>query len=254
MNIERTTGIVLRTRPLTETSLIVQWLTADLGRLATVAKGARRPKSPFRGQIDLFHLAELSFARSRRSDLHNLREVRLLESHAALRPELAYVQQACYCAALIEQTTETETPLPELYAQFTALLRELPRHPARPATIFAFEMKLLDELGLKPDLAQTHLSPGVRQLLEKFVREDWPALFRLRLSTAQEAEIRQYLHGFLIYHLGKLPRGRSAALDTGLALLRSGKDLVAQSRDERIDDLIRDMKERSGSLPPKSPN
>jgi DNA repair protein RecO (recombination protein O) len=212
MNIERTTGIVLRTRPLTDTSLIVQWLTQDFGRLATVAKGARRPKSPFRGQIDLFHLAELSFARSRRSELHTLREVRLLESHAALRPELAYLQQASYCAALIEQTTETETPLPALYAQFTGLLRELPRHPAQAATIFAFEMKLLDELGLKPDLSQTSLRAGTRQFLEKFAGEDWPALFRLRLSAAQEAEIQQYLHGFLIYHLGKLPRARSAAV------------------------------------------
>ena len=39
---ERTSGIILRTRPLTETSLIVQWITPDLGRVATVAKGARR--------------------------------------------------------------------------------------------------------------------------------------------------------------------------------------------------------------------
>ena len=216
MNIERTTGIVLRTRPLTDTSLIVQWLTHDLGRLATVAKGARRPKSPFRGQIDLFHLAELSFARSRRSELHTLREVRLLESHSALRPELAYLQQASYCAAIIEQTTETETPLPTLYDQFTGLLRELPHHPARPATIFAFEMKLLEDLGLKPDLAQSALSAGVRQLLERFTVEDWPALFRMRLSPAQDAEIQKFLHGFLIYHLGKLPQGRNAALAVGI--------------------------------------
>jgi hypothetical protein len=125
---------------------------------------------------------------------------------------MAYLQQASYCAALIEQTTETETPLPALYTQFTGLLRELPHHPARPATLFAFEMKLLDDLGLKPDLAQTPLSAGVRQLLEKFCQEDWPALFRLRLSAAQEEEIQKYLHGFLIYHLGKLPHGRSAAL------------------------------------------
>lgn len=212
MNLERTTGIVLRTRPLTDTSLIVQWLTAGLGRVATVAKGARRPKSPFRGQIDLFHLAEFSFARSRRSELHTLREVRLLESHAALRPELAYVQQASYCAAMIEQTTETETPLPALYEQFVALLRELPLHPPQAATIFAFEMKLLEELGLKPDLSEAKLSAGAHQLLDKFTAEDWPSLFRLRLSKAQEMEIQNYLHGFLIYHLGKLPQGRNAAL------------------------------------------
>jgi DNA repair protein RecO (recombination protein O) len=52
--IETATGLIFRTRSLTETSLIVQWLTPHLGRLATVAKGARRVKSPFHGKLDLF--------------------------------------------------------------------------------------------------------------------------------------------------------------------------------------------------------
>ena len=60
MNLERTTGLVLRTRPLTDTSLIVEWLTRDFGRIATAARGARRAKSAFRGQLDLFYLADLS--------------------------------------------------------------------------------------------------------------------------------------------------------------------------------------------------
>ena len=38
--IESATGLILRTRRLTETSLIIHWLTPDLGRIATVAKGA----------------------------------------------------------------------------------------------------------------------------------------------------------------------------------------------------------------------
>src|SRR6185295_11162894 len=103
--VETATGLVLRTRPLTETSLIVHWLTPDLGRLATVAKGARRPKSPFRGKLDLFYLADFSFVRSRRSDLHTLREVALRETHHALRRDLGWLEQASYCGALIEQTT-----------------------------------------------------------------------------------------------------------------------------------------------------
>ena len=61
MSIESTAGVVLRLRPLTETSLIVNWLTRDFGRIATVAKGARRPKSPFRGQIDLFYVVDGMF-------------------------------------------------------------------------------------------------------------------------------------------------------------------------------------------------
>lgn len=215
MNSERATGVVLRVRPLTETSLIVHWLTAGLGRVATVAKGARRNKSPFRGQLDLFYLADLSFARSRHSELHTLREVKVLETHPGLRQDLAHLQQASYCAMLIEQTTETDTPLPALFDQFTHLLLALPRHAARSQTIFAFEMKLLNELGMKPDLAETKLNAGTRQILERMAEMDWEAVFRLRLSPAQTEEIHQFLHGFLIYHLGKIPRGRSAALATG---------------------------------------
>ena len=216
MNIERATGIVLRTRPLTDTSLIVHWLTPDLGRLATVAKGARRPKSPFRGQIDLFYTGRTEFrAQPPFRSAHLARSQGCWKATPRLRPELAYLQQASYCAALIEQTTETETPAARTPRTIRRLLRELPQHPPRPATIFAFEMKLLEDLGQQPNLTEASLSPGAKQLFDKFISEDWRSIFRLRLSPAQEHEIEKFLHGFLIYHLGRLPRGRAAALETG---------------------------------------
>src|ERR1051325_5256172 len=161
--IEKATGLILRTRPLTETSLIVLWLTAEFGRLATVAKGARRAKSPFRGKLDLFYLADFSFIRSR-TELHLLREVNVRETHSSLRQELGRLQQAAYCAMLIEQTTETETPLPAIFELMTRVLGHLSACAPEPQTIFAFELKLLDELGLKPDLQQSKLNPGARQL------------------------------------------------------------------------------------------
>src|SRR5437667_12146800 len=144
---ERAHGIVLRVYPLTETSLIIRWLTRELGRISTVAKGARRAKSPFRGKLDLFYRADLIFARSRRSELHALREVSLRETHPFLRKELGYLQQSSYCAALIQQATETETPLPAAFELLRGLLAHLPKQSAQPQTIFAFELKLLRELG-----------------------------------------------------------------------------------------------------------
>jgi len=201
-------GLILRTRPLTETSLIVHWLTPDFGRIATVAKGARRPKSPFLGKLDLFHEANISFSRSRRSDLHTLREVSLRNAHAGLRQQIGYLQQAAYCARLIEQVTETETPLPALYQQLRSMLEVLPRQPSQSQTIFAFELKLLDELGLKPELERTHLTRGTKQILSLLWASPWTSIARLKLSEAQVAELRHYLHGFLIYHLGRIPKGR----------------------------------------------
>ncbi len=205
---ENTRGLILRTRPLTETSLIVHWLTPEFGRIATVAKGARRARSPFRGKLDLLYLADFSFSRSRRSELHTLREAVLRETHSALREELAYLQQASYCAALIEQTTETETPLPAIFKLMRGLLDHLPNQSPQPQTIFAFELKLLNELGLKPELAKSKLTPGVKQIVNALLASDWPAVSRLKLSEAQAAELRQFLHGFLIFHLGRIPKGR----------------------------------------------
>lgn len=204
---ERTTGIVLRTRLLTESSLIVNWLTPELGRIATVGKGARRPKSPLRGKIDLFYTAEFTFTRSRRSDLHNLREVNLLEARDGLRRDLGYLNQAAYCARLIEQTTESETPLPEIYELFAAFLDALTRRPANPITVMAFEVKMLAELGLSPQEGKT------AAVTERLALMEWEAIGELTLAETELRELRQFLHGFLIYHLGKIPPNRAAALN-----------------------------------------
>ena len=209
---ESTTGLILRTYPLTETSLIVHWLTPDVGRISTVAKGARRPRSPFRGKLDLFYLADFSFIRSRRSSLHVLREVSLRETHNELRQELHYLQQAAYCAALIEQATETDTPLPRMFELLAGLLRQLPRGRPQPTTIFAFDLKLLKELGQSPSLPASQLSVGTKQILARITDLDWPVLPRLKASQPQLREMERFLNDFLLFQLGKIPTGRQAAL------------------------------------------
>src|SRR5687767_12044898 len=122
---ERAHGIILRTRPLTETSLIVQWLTAEAGRISTVAKGARRNKSPFMGKLDLYYEADFSFQRARKSSLHALREVSLKSTRSFLRTDYAALEIAARAGKRIEKTTEEETPLPEIFGLFLSFLDEL---------------------------------------------------------------------------------------------------------------------------------
>jgi DNA repair protein RecO (recombination protein O) len=212
--VETTLGLVLRTRPLTETSLIVHWLTPELGRIATVAKGARRPNSPFRGKLDLFYLADFSFSKSRTSDLHNLREISVRDTHSFLRQDIAYLRHASYCVGLIEQATEPETPLGSVFGLVRTFIESLSAFPPHPQTIFGFELKLLGELGLQPDLSRTQLTAGAKALVQNLQRADWPQISFLRLTPAQLTELRQFLHGFLIFHLGRLPKGRDAVLET----------------------------------------
>jgi DNA repair protein RecO (recombination protein O) len=208
---ESARGTILRTRPLTDTSLIVHWLTQEAGRIATVAKGARRPKSPFAGKLDLFYEAEFSFQRSRRSELHLLREVQLRGTHAAIRLDLEKLKQAAYAAALIEQATEMESPMPEIYQLMKEFTGEVSKPTIKDQALFAFELKLLAELGLQPDLEGEKLKPDLRQIIKALSGGSWAAISRLKLTRAQESAVDRFLEGFLIYHLEKVPRGRPAA-------------------------------------------
>ncbi len=215
---ERGHGVVMRVRPLTETSLVVHWMTLDHGRLATVAKGARRPKSSFAGRLDLFMEGEFSFQRSRRSDLHALREVvgtgparrRLRIDHHAL-------EVASYAVATIEQAVEADTPAPEVAGLFFGLLGYVDAVPATARAVLAFELKFLACQGLEPDPAATGLSDAARVLVGELLDVDWMDLANLETTPEAAREVRQFLHGFLIYHLGKLPRGRAEALHSGMA-------------------------------------
>ncbi len=78
--------------------------------------------------------------------------------------------------------------------------------------MLAFEAKLLVELGQQPDLAETSLRPATRELYARLEADDFPALAALTARAEQAVELRQFLHGFLIYHLGRIPKGRAEAL------------------------------------------
>jgi len=137
-----------------------------------------------------------------------LREVSLRETHPFLRKDLGYLQQASYCSALIEQVTETETPMPAIFDLLSDFLNHLGAQPLAPQTVFTFELKLLNELGLKPDLARTNLTIGAQQIVQALAESDWGAISRLKLSVAQAGELRRFLQGFQIFHFGKLPGSR----------------------------------------------
>jgi DNA repair protein RecO (recombination protein O) len=209
---ERATGIILRTHPLTETSLIVRWLTADAGRIDTAAKGARGARSPMRGKLDLFYLAQFSYTRSRRSELHTLREVSLLETHRPLRTGLGALRQASYASALILRTTEPGTPLPELFELFQGFLTGLAHCGPAPLFVLAFEINLLTALGQQPLLANSGLSPGARHLFTACETTHWASPDWQQHSTADLRELGQFLLRWLTYHLGGVPRERALAL------------------------------------------
>ena len=86
-------GTLIRRSLLTETSLIVHWCTHENGIVKTVAKGARRPKSPFAGKLDLFFLCEVEIHPARNGDLHILKDLKIERARLGLRR--SYLQTLC---------------------------------------------------------------------------------------------------------------------------------------------------------------
>ena len=81
-----------------------------------------------------------------------------------------------------------------------------------PRNVFAFELKLLRLLGLEPDLPETRLPADARALVHALLETEWEGLAGLQANAPQARALNQFLHGFLIYHLGKFPPNRAQAL------------------------------------------
>jgi DNA repair protein RecO (recombination protein O) len=143
--LEQTAAILLRKTKFSETSLIVTWLSQNAGKLKTIAKGARRPRSRFGGTLDLFHQCEIQFARSRKGELHALRETVLLEAYEAIRFDFQRLALASYFAELVDQVTELDHPAPDLFDLLQRGLGHLAAHPA--SRLPHARRKLVEGLG-----------------------------------------------------------------------------------------------------------
>jgi DNA repair protein RecO (recombination protein O) len=113
--VQSTLAILLRKRKFSDTSLIVSWCTESLGCIQTVAKGARRARTPFAGKLDLFYEADIAIAPSRKSNLHTLTEVVLRNPFPGIRESYLRTLTAAYFVELIEICTERDHHEPELF-------------------------------------------------------------------------------------------------------------------------------------------
>lgn len=145
---ESTAALLLRKRKFRDTSLIVSWCTEALGCIQTIAKGARRAKSPFTGKLDLFFETEIQIARSRRSTLHTLAEAVVKNPFAGIRQNYLRMQTAAYFIELIEICTERDHHEPELFALLRRAFGYLDANDPNLRAVSHFETELARIAGV----------------------------------------------------------------------------------------------------------
>jgi DNA repair protein RecO (recombination protein O) len=139
-------AFVLHTYPYRETSLIVEAFTAQAGRVAMVARGAKRPKSELRGVLQAFQPLTLAWAGA--GELKTL--VRAEWRGGLPLPGGAALLCGFYLNELLLKLLPREDPHPALwndYASTLEALTERARPPEQAATLRRFEVRLLAELG-----------------------------------------------------------------------------------------------------------
>ena len=144
---ETTQAILLRRARFAESSYVLVWLSPDHGKIRTAARGTARRDSKIHGRIDLFYRAEIQFASSKKSDLHSLREVKLIETWEGLRGSYARLLAASYFAELCDLLSEPGHATPGLFDLLSRALGHLcGREPTRRSVEF-FESEACRVLG-----------------------------------------------------------------------------------------------------------
>jgi len=134
---------LLHTYAYRETSLIAEFYSREAGRVAVIARGARRPRSALRGVLMAFQ--PLLIGWSGKSELKTLHKAEWQGGYAPLRG----LSLICgfYLNELLLKLLPREDPHEALYEAYAVALAQLPGTVDHAAVLRRFERVLLRELG-----------------------------------------------------------------------------------------------------------
>ena len=236
MSATKTQAFALKTQDYRDTSLLATFYTRDHGKIRGIVKGIRGARAGFGGTVEPFSLNEILFyQRKRGGDLHLVTQIDLENIFSEVRNDLERLSYASYFIDLLNELVETEDPNPPLFdlLQDSLLFLSSGASPKRCARVF--EVKLLELLGLMPEIkvcviCQTpdpdpayfnvgfggihckHCAPekrsvsipvsrGALHFCEHVRRAPVKDLYRVKVSQEVGEELEKILRRFVDFHL-----------------------------------------------------
>ena len=213
-------AFVLHSYPFRETSLIIEVFSKNYGRLALVARGARRPRSALRGVLQAFQPLELSWAG--KGEVPTLMKAEWQGGQALLTGKALLC--AYYLNELLMHLLPREDAHERLFAIYAATLKNFSEQ-LREADLRSFERDFLQELGyglqLETDTAGKSIEPDVnyRYAIEHgpIRLESSDALFSVRGKTLLDIagddfsdprsvqEAKHLMRTLITHHIGGKP-------------------------------------------------
>jgi len=175
------TAFVLHSHDWSESSLILELFTREGGRVVAAAKGAKRPTSQLRAVLMPFQRITVQFARTRGDAGSEVRTLRAAEWGGEAAPMHGAAWFAgFYLNELLLRLLARDDAHPRLFDAYAAALGALDggevregsalRHEVRSeSALRAFELLLLQETGVLPELHRTTLTQTPVQPLRRYV-------------------------------------------------------------------------------------
>jgi len=215
-------GFVLHSYPYKETSLILEVFTRDHGRVALVAKGAKRPHSRLRGVLQTFQPLALGW--SGKSEMRTLTAAEWVGGMPPL--ERSALLCGFYLNELLVKLLARDDPHPGLFDRYVATLNQLAHDEPAPIVLRQFERALLKETGVAGDFSlctvtRQPVEPGRQYVVdpERGARpalpsDTWPRVAGKTLldmeredyaDAATQSQSKFLMRFLLAHHLGGAP-------------------------------------------------
>lgn len=147
----RVDAVVLRHADYGEADRMLTLYTRQFGKTRVVAKGVRKISSRKAGHIEPFTHVKLQLARGR--DMFVLTQADTVDAYLSLREDLILTSHASYVIELLDRFTyENETENPAIFRLLTETLARLALNLDTWLVIRYYEIRLLDQLGFRPQL------------------------------------------------------------------------------------------------------
>lgn len=194
-------GIVLHRTEYGNTSLIATVLTDTHGKLALMARGARRPKSPLLGQFEPGNHLQIVFDHKPTREVQNVRESGYAVHRFGLRRSLESMTLLSTAMELVGQVVHSHEPDPGVYRVAVHFLDWLDQADPAPFDAFpALQIRLAEVMGigiqiLEPDVPSIQTGHADRWLdpASGSLSAENPG--GIRLSQAQYAFVRLIAEG-----------------------------------------------------------
>lgn len=143
-------GIVIRMVDYGESNKIVTVFTREFGKVAFMARGAKKPRSSLSSVTQLFTYGHYMYLTGK--GLGTLRQGEVVDAFRGLHEDIYRTAYAAYIAELLDRLTDEKTPNPFLFELLYQSVHYIDEGVDPEVISFIFETKMLDVAGIRPQL------------------------------------------------------------------------------------------------------